>query len=659
MSFHRVQPVSSGAISVLLKSRRLFDGCVRASIRVSQNYQFGPKREALLTHTSATCHRKTAMGRKGRGKGRGGGRGRRSGIEKYGQDDADAFLALDEQSGEEAEHEDEEDEDVMALKPFEDESYGKQRGKADKKTAKSKSREEASEESEPDLEPVSKGWGRHDFYGGEDAGDDSEGASDEDRTLKEAKKLEELRALRLQNLSDPLAALLGDGAPSLAAEAVGGDATGATAKSADVAQAEAQFESMFTEEAEKSKLDRDISQLSSAKRKSLLKKEAPELLPLLQDFQSKLDMLSPLVPLLKPGALSALPASGAAYATTRISLLLNHLANLSFYLLMKAEGTEVKSHPVVSQLVWLKELDAHLQPLNKRLNKKIQKVAREVRKRSKIVKPSAPAGSKQPVVHEAPVKSKAPLTLAERLEKLKGKVQKKEKADLPQKPLVLDSALPSSLLKLPKRRSSQLGSQDGPADLDDIDPTLGAWLPSSSLSQQLSEVQQHLRERKEKAVPQASDKNPEARAPQQREKLRLEPDPQEAEEAEDGGEPDEDDDDPMIRAAKENAKAKKERKEAALSAKTKAKVARQYHPEVKIEGRRGTSKQILENRGLVRHRKKKAGNARVSNREKYTKLVKRRKGAVQEMREGASDGATYEGEATGVRTHLRKSLKLS
>jgi hypothetical protein len=41
---------------------------------------------------------------------------------------------------------------------------------------------------------------------------------------------------------------------------------GATAKLADVAVAEAQFESMFTEEAEKSKLDRDISQLSSAKR---------------------------------------------------------------------------------------------------------------------------------------------------------------------------------------------------------------------------------------------------------------------------------------------------------------------------------------------------------------------------------------------------------
>lgn len=48
----------------------------------------------------------------------------------------------------------------------------------------------------------------------------------------------------------------------------------------------------------------------------------------------------------------------------------------------------------------------------------------------------------------------------------------------------------------------------------------------------------------------------------------------------------------------------------------------------------------------------------MANRDKYTKLVKRRKGAVQEMREAAADGATYEGEATGVRTNLRKSLKL-
>ena len=40
------------------------------------------------------------------------------------------------------------------------------------------------------LGSAGKGWGKYDFYGGED-GDDSEGASDEDRTFEEAKKLEE------------------------------------------------------------------------------------------------------------------------------------------------------------------------------------------------------------------------------------------------------------------------------------------------------------------------------------------------------------------------------------------------------------------------------------------------------------------------------------
>ena len=39
-------------------------------------------------------------------------------------------------------------------------------------------------------------------------------------------------------------------------------------------------------------------------------------------------------------------------------------------------------------------------------------------------------------------------------------------------------------------------------------------------------------------------------------------------------------------------------------------------------------------------------------------MVKRRKGAVQDMREAAGDGVTYAGEATGVRTNLQKSLKL-
>ena len=107
---------------------------------------------------------------------------RRSGIEAYGQDEADEFLDLDEHSGDEA-VEEEGEEDVMQLAPFDD---GSQEPRAKGK----KSKKGSAEVPEEDLAPASKGWGRYDFYGGEDAGDDSEGASDEDLTFKEAKKLE-------------------------------------------------------------------------------------------------------------------------------------------------------------------------------------------------------------------------------------------------------------------------------------------------------------------------------------------------------------------------------------------------------------------------------------------------------------------------------------
>jgi len=82
-------------------------------------------------------------------------------------------------------------------------------------------------------------------------------------------------------------------------------------------------------------------------------------------------------------------------------------------------------------------------------------------------------------------------------------------------------------------------------------------------------------------------------------------------------------------------------------------------PEEEVDGKRLASKNILSNRGLMRSRKKTAGNARVSNRTKYEKALKKRKGDVLEMREGAADGATYGGEETGVRATIKKSKTLS
>jgi len=591
--------------------------------------------------------RKPRGGRGGRGD-RGRGAPRRSGIEAYGQDAADEFLALDE-SGDEAVEDEEGEEDVMQLTPLDDGS--KVSRAKDKKSKKGL----AEPDEDVDLAPVSKGWGRGDFYGGEDAGDDSEGASDEDLTFKEAKKLEELRAARLQSLSDPLSALLGQAF---------GEGEDQNSKAQDV---DAEFEAVFAEQAEKSMVQRDLSQLSDAKRKSLLKKESPELLPLLQDFQDKINTLLPLLSLLKPSAKTRLPSSGASYLEARVSLLLNHLANLSFYLMIKAEGANVRSHPVVSQLVWLRELGELMKAVDERVGTKLKKAVKQAKKLPDVEESGDAETTEPPKVEVAQeVTQKQSLSLAERLARLRGKSTKNGSSE----PKALgESAAPlvSSLLRLPpSRRKANRGSGEAPADLDEIDPTLGAWMPSVSLSQQLSEVQQHLRERKAKAAPQASDVNPEPRARAHRERVQTEIDPREAAESSQkeaplqtrsgsGG-----DDDGLAEVQEANAKSRirKEKKEAERSAKMQQKLAQQFHPEKKVEGRRASSKQILENRGLVRFRKKKAGNARVANRQKYDKLVKRRKGAVQEMREGAADGATYDGEATGLRTNLRKSMKL-
>ncbi|CAK0818798.1 unnamed protein product, partial [Prorocentrum cordatum] len=223
------------------------------------------------------------------------------------------------------------------------------------------------------------------------------------------------------------------------------------------------------------------------------------------------------------------------------------------------------------------------------------------------------------------------------------------------------------LLRLPSRRGragAAAAAGGGAEDLDDVDPVLGMRMPSTTFGEQISEVQQLIRERGAREKVASADADVMPRKSTRRERSRLE------EEATPAGFPEKDQafgaglqddgaEDELVRRARGSARAKKEKRLASQLAEEKERIARQDHPEEVLDGRRGTSKRILQNRGLIRQRKKQAGNARVANRTKYEKAVKRRKGAVQEMREGAADGATYAGEETGIRTHLKKSQRLA
>jgi len=645
------------------------------------------------------------MGRGGGGAGRGGSSQRRaatartgatatgsrrtkvggaSGIEKYGKDAVDEVLMLDagDDDKDEAESSWDEEEEVFAPEDDDDDdgpthisSRGQEEAAGD----------EEEEDEDDDGRAVTSGWQRGEFYGGDDVGDESEGGSDEELVLKETRRLEKRRAQRLKGgEEDALADLLAadsDEDQSRDASKVRSADLGANRGSGKEQTAGARFEALLTTEAETESMPRDLSKLSESKKRSLMKKEAPELMPLLADFKEKLAGLQELLPLLDPEAVASdrVPATGKAYLEAKAGLLLNTLANLSFYILTRAEGGAVRAHPVVSQLVWLRALHEQLVTLDKRLGPQVQKAVRAAKIAPSLAKDTQDqirtaaekAAHSAEAAASASLVKKQPMTLRERISRMREADAAEEAVKAaksgPSGPKSSSKSSTADLMRLPSSRRKGRRTDGGAGDDDAMDATLGL-MQKASLSEELSAVQQKLgdQNRAARSARGESDRNvdPRARKPKDRADRRgmMEDEdehPQSKIDTGKGADIGANDDDDLIVKARAEAKGKKAARAAAKAAAGQARVAGQSKPERVDDGRRKTSKKILENRGLVRQRKKFAGNARVSNRKKYEKAVKRRKGAVQDMQVASGDGATYSGEATGVRTHLRKSQKLA
>ena len=71
--------------------------------------------------------------------------------------------------------------------------------------------------------------------------------------------------------------------------------------------------------------------------------------------------------------------------------------------------------------------------------------------------------------------------------------------------------------------------------------------------------------------------------------------------------------------------------------------------------KREITRQIAKNKGLTATKRRELRNPRVKNKIKYRKANIRRKGAVREVK---SKVDLYRGEASGVKTHLKRSIKL-
>jgi U3 small nucleolar RNA-associated protein 3 len=74
--------------------------------------------------------------------------------------------------------------------------------------------------------------------------------------------------------------------------------------------------------------------------------------------------------------------------------------------------------------------------------------------------------------------------------------------------------------------------------------------------------------------------------------------------------------------------------------------------------KRAASYQIIKNRGLVASKSKINRNPRVKKKEQFRKATIKRKGQVRDIRDSA-EGASYGGEATGIKANISRSRKIT
>ncbi|KAG6970548.1 hypothetical protein JG688_00004812 [Phytophthora aleatoria] len=122
---------------------------------------------------------------------------------------------------------------------------------------------------------------------------------------------------------------------------------------------------------------KDFSKMSKKDKLQIVNQSAPELLGLMSELESTTKELEEIV---TPAVLKLRPVRrksrqlqmGLRYLMTHQNLLLNYSANISFYLLLRAEGKSVSDHPVLMHLLLLKKQLNKLQSLDEVLDGQLQ-----------------------------------------------------------------------------------------------------------------------------------------------------------------------------------------------------------------------------------------------------------------------------------------------
>ncbi|XP_054846094.1 something about silencing protein 10 [Eublepharis macularius] len=185
--------------------------------------------------------------------------------------------------------------------------------------------------------PLESAWGqRKNLYYGTDYGKAAPGSKAAKQSKEEVEAEEQEEEEAAQAIQKRLAHHLGEEDYGL-----------------DLLQAYASEAEQPAEKESGRKIAKDLHSLSKKEQLKLLKKESPELLELIQDFEAKLrelrDELEPLMQMVKDGIIPQ--GKGSQYLQTKYHLYLNYCCNISFYLVLKAKRIPVHGHPVIERLV--------------------------------------------------------------------------------------------------------------------------------------------------------------------------------------------------------------------------------------------------------------------------------------------------------------------
>lgn len=425
----------------------------------------------------------------------------------------------------------------------------------------------------------------------------------------------------------------------------------------------------------------------------VVRRDHPELMPLLKEMRSRaVELRDKVAP--TAAKQEALTPEGAAYLRVRQQVLLCHLQYLAYYMWLKAQGGRaVVDHPVIERLVETRLLLSQLRAVDRKAESELELLRGDDATTQLLDTDTATDSASDndddeatsvtsSVEDETSGAGEAP-TLRALVEKVAHASRKKLTS-----PSVATASAAFSLAadhvphetaedkkerRLRKEKQRALLKQttvgdadtfaDRPVDASYADPTLASAVGASNVAASLNAVRQAAAKvatarAKRGAAP---DAHISARAAKRTKSHAADAtdhfgggstgfDGQESEDSDGAaGVP------RVVREAMDEKATKQHMRETKQRLKALETLP---SPDETIDGKRATTCAILKNKGLTRKRKKIEGNARVHNRSKYEKKLKKLKTVLPQMRDGTASGS-YEGEATGIRTHLKKSIRLA